>query len=138
VFQRGEFARTVPRRSRRAIFPLGNRAPRLSCAELGTQPAPSQAEGGAGKGVEESVDIVSTRVSIRGQGVRVADERPAKVRLLTKENIMGKVVVVENVTLDGVMQAPGGADEDAREVSRMAAGLIRMPTRSWPRRWARA
>jgi dihydrofolate reductase len=27
---------------------------------------------------------------------------------------MGKVVVVENVTLDGVMQAPGGADEDMR------------------------
>jgi dihydrofolate reductase len=27
---------------------------------------------------------------------------------------MGKVVVVENVTLDGVMQAPGGADEDLR------------------------
>jgi dihydrofolate reductase len=27
---------------------------------------------------------------------------------------MGKIVVVENVTLDGVMQAPGGADEDAR------------------------
>jgi dihydrofolate reductase len=27
---------------------------------------------------------------------------------------VGKVVVVENVTLDGVMQAPGGADEDAR------------------------
>lgn len=27
---------------------------------------------------------------------------------------MGKVVVVENVTLDGVMQAPGGADEDPR------------------------
>lgn len=27
---------------------------------------------------------------------------------------MGKVVVVENVTLDGVMQAPGGADEDAQ------------------------
>jgi dihydrofolate reductase len=27
---------------------------------------------------------------------------------------MGKVVVVENVTLDGVMQAPGGAEEDAR------------------------
>jgi dihydrofolate reductase len=27
---------------------------------------------------------------------------------------MGKVVVVENVTLDGVMQAPGGADEDVR------------------------
>ena len=27
---------------------------------------------------------------------------------------MGQVVVVENVTLDGVMQAPGGAHEDAR------------------------
>jgi dihydrofolate reductase len=27
---------------------------------------------------------------------------------------MGKVVVVENVTLDGVMQAPGGAGEDVR------------------------
>jgi len=27
---------------------------------------------------------------------------------------MGKVVVVENMTLDGVVQAPGGADEDTR------------------------
>nr|BFE72920.1 hypothetical protein GCM10020092_062210 [Actinoplanes digitatis] len=27
---------------------------------------------------------------------------------------MGEVVVVESVTLDGVMQAPGGADEDRR------------------------
>lgn len=27
---------------------------------------------------------------------------------------MGQVVVVENVTLDGVMQSPGGADEDVR------------------------
>jgi dihydrofolate reductase len=30
------------------------------------------------------------------------------------ETIMGNVVVVENVTLDGIMQAPGGADEDPR------------------------
>lgn len=27
---------------------------------------------------------------------------------------MGEVVVIENVTLDGVAQAPGGADEDVR------------------------
>ena len=27
---------------------------------------------------------------------------------------MGKIVVVENITLDGVMQAPGGKDEDTR------------------------
>jgi dihydrofolate reductase len=33
---------------------------------------------------------------------------------LREESIVGKVVVVENVTLDGVMQAPGGAEEDVR------------------------
>ncbi|MEU0506037.1 dihydrofolate reductase family protein [Nocardia sp. NPDC005998] len=28
---------------------------------------------------------------------------------------MGKITAVENITLDGVMQAPGGADEDTRD-----------------------
>jgi dihydrofolate reductase len=53
-------------------------------------------------------------VSIRRAGVRVAGEGAARAAPQPKEIIVGKVVVVENVTLDGVMQAPGGADEDAR------------------------
>nr|WP_212021804.1 dihydrofolate reductase family protein [Catenulispora pinistramenti] len=31
-----------------------------------------------------------------------------------KEQVMGKIVVTESLTLDGVMQAPGRADEDSR------------------------
>jgi dihydrofolate reductase len=40
---------------------------------------------------------------------------------------MGKLIVVENVTLDGVMQAPGGADEDTRG---------RFPYGGWARPYA--
>jgi dihydrofolate reductase len=56
----------------------------------------------------------SAKMSIRRPGVRVAGEGTAGAGPHPKEIIVGKVVVVENVTLDGVMQAPGGADEDAR------------------------
>jgi hypothetical protein len=36
---------------------------------------------------------------------------------------MRKIVVVENLTLDGVMQAPGGADEDRRGGFEHAAAI---------------
>jgi hypothetical protein len=35
---------------------------------------------------------------------------------------MRRVVVINNVTLDGVMQAPGRPDEDTRGASSTAAG----------------
>ncbi len=44
---------------------------------------------------------------------------------------MGRIVAVESVTLDGVMQAPGRADEDGRGGSRTAAGPRRTPTPTW-------
>jgi dihydrofolate reductase len=47
-------------------------------------------------------------VSIAREVVRVRGEQP------DTEDIM-KVIVTEHVTLDGVMQAPGRADEDARQ-----------------------
>jgi hypothetical protein len=36
---------------------------------------------------------------------------------------MSKIVVVENLSLDGVMQAPGRADEDLRHAVRYDAGV---------------
>jgi len=42
---------------------------------------------------------------------------------------MSKVVVFMNLTLDGVMQAPGGPDEDPEAASSTAAG--RYPTPRW-------
>jgi hypothetical protein len=35
---------------------------------------------------------------------------------------MGKVIVMNSVTLDGVMQGPGRPDEDIRDGSSTAAG----------------
>jgi len=46
-------------------------------------------------------------VSISGALVR----RPGKSAIPTKEEVMGKIVVTEFVSLDGVMQDPGGAEE---------------------------
>ena len=51
---------------------------------------------------------------------------------------MSKVVVVEILTLDGVMQAPGGPTRTGAAASRTAAGRRRTAMRSWPRRWRRA
>ena len=77
------------------VFPVGSGE--RGCARVGAVPGRDSAS-----------------LSIQRRVVRVAGERPAKVRMLSEETIMGKVIVVEHVTLDGVMQAPGGADEDRR------------------------
>jgi dihydrofolate reductase len=44
----------------------------------------------------------------------VGGRQQARLRTTFEEETMSKVVVVENVTLDGVMQAPGRPDEDTR------------------------
>ncbi len=46
---------------------------------------------------------------------------------------MGKVIVIEHLTLDGVMQSPGHADEDRGMVSGTAAGPAGIRTRSCSR-----
>ena len=42
---------------------------------------------------------------------------------------MGKVIVIEHLTLDGVMQAPGHPDEDPVTASSTAAGRTGAKTR---------
>ena len=46
---------------------------------------------------------------------------------------MGKLVVVENLTLDGVMQAPTARTKTAGTDSNTADGPSRTATRSWQR-----
>jgi dihydrofolate reductase len=53
-------------------------------------------------------------MSIRPEAVRVEGEKPLNAGGCVLEENMSKVVVFENLTLDGVMQAPGRPDEDRR------------------------
>jgi len=47
----------------------------------------------------------------------------------SEEDTMGKLVVVNNLTLDGVMQAPGGRMRTPAAVSRGVAGPLVTRTR---------
>ena len=42
---------------------------------------------------------------------------------------MRKITIIEHISLDGVIQAPGGPEEDSMAVLRMADGPRRMMTR---------
>jgi dihydrofolate reductase len=54
-------------------------------------------------------------MSIRPYLVRVAGDQPVPRRLKTRRSTaMRRIIVVENVTLDGVIQGPGDPDEDRR------------------------
>jgi dihydrofolate reductase len=54
-------------------------------------------------------------MSIRGNAVRIEGGKTARRRHSRAEELnMRRIVVVENLSLDGVMQAPGSADEDLR------------------------
>ena len=46
---------------------------------------------------------------------------------------MSKVIMINHLTLDGVVQAPGRAEEDRAETLRTAAGLNLETTTSWRR-----
>ncbi len=48
----------------------------------------------------------------------------AATPLFTKESDMRKIITTTFVTLDGVMQAPGGPEEDARAGSSTADGRL--------------
>jgi hypothetical protein len=57
----------------------------------------------------------SCPTSTRSQTVRTEGEKPARYRPLPqREEQMSNLVVFMNLTLDGVMQAPGRPDEDRR------------------------
>jgi dihydrofolate reductase len=54
-------------------------------------------------------------MSIRAEAVRIEGEKPATTDPTRQEEFdMGRVVVFNHLTLDGVMQAPGRPDEDRR------------------------
>jgi len=65
----------------------------------------------------ERADVGSTILSETDKRIGLARlaEQPASCRCYSKWRIsMGKITVFENVTLDGVMQAPARPDEDTR------------------------
>src|SRR5215510_13968738 len=54
-------------------------------------------------------------LSTRSEAVRVEDEQPARCRRYPQGGThMSRVVVINQVTLDGVIQAPGRPEEDTR------------------------
>jgi dihydrofolate reductase len=56
----------------------------------------------------------SRRVSIPGSGVRDHSEARRPARAEDKEMTMGKVVVTEFISLDGIIEDPGGAEGTAQ------------------------
>ena len=46
---------------------------------------------------------------------------------------MRKIIVLEHFSLDGVIQAPGGPDEDRAAASRTGGGQVYVTTRSLER-----
>ena len=51
---------------------------------------------------------------------------------------MRKIIVLSMITLDGVMQAPGGSKEDAAEGFKYGVGLQPMVTKPMARPWKKS
>ena len=51
---------------------------------------------------------------------------------------MANLTVINHVTLDGVMQAPGRHDEDPRDGFEHGGWAVPYGDASWPSSWARA